>query len=373
MKTESAKPNSERNYGIDLLRILCMFLIVALHITRQGGVMNAVSNDPPKYYLSYILYIACFPAVDCFALISGYVGLGGRHRYSALALMWLQVWVISSVTGVLFAIFRPDVMGADAMIRCLLPLFEAVYWYFSAYFGLYLFMPLLDAAIDHMEPRRLAIAVVSMLSVFSVLVTFFYIVMPDRIHYDTFDLGNGYTVLWLIIMYIVGAAMRRMNPFARVSTGKLVLMYLASVAFCCASVPMLKWMSRALMGNVSHASNLVKYMSPPIVLSAILMLELFRRVRVGARTAGVIRFLSPLTFSVYLIHAHPLTLSYLLMGRFRGLSALPAPLIIPGILLAALGLFVVCCAIDFLRHRLFVALKLRQRLEKLIDARLDPQ
>jgi len=373
MKTESAKLNSERNYGIDLLRILCMFLIVALHITRQGGVMDMTVNDNLKYGFCYTFFVFCYPAVDCFALISGYVGLGGRHRYSTLAVMWLRVWFISTGTGVLFFIFRPDVMNMDYMVRCLLPVFECIYWYVTAYFALFVFMPLLDAAILNMEPRRLVTMVGAMLMLFSVISTFVNIVMPDRISFDPFDLGDGYTALWLIILYIVGAAMRRLEPFARLSTKKVVVLYMLSMVSCCICVSLLKLFSKALMGTDSHAGYIVNYMSPPILFSAALLLEMFKRLRFGDGLARVIHFLSPLTFSVYLIHSHPLTINYAFKERFAGLAALPAPLVVPAIIIATLVLFVVCCAIDFLRHRLFVALKLRQRLEKLIDARLDPQ
>ena len=43
----------EKNYGIEWLRILSMYMVAVLHTLGQGGT---------------------FGAVDCFALISGYVG-----------------------------------------------------------------------------------------------------------------------------------------------------------------------------------------------------------------------------------------------------------------------------------------------------------
>ena len=44
MEHTNAKPTTERNYGIDLLRILSMFMVVVLHILGQGGALagNAV-------------------------------------------------------------------------------------------------------------------------------------------------------------------------------------------------------------------------------------------------------------------------------------------------------------------------------------------
>ena len=64
----------ERNYGIDLLRILSMFMVVLLHLCGFGGVLSNVKPFSVNYYIAWFLEIVSYCAVDVFALISGFVG-----------------------------------------------------------------------------------------------------------------------------------------------------------------------------------------------------------------------------------------------------------------------------------------------------------
>ena len=36
-----------RNYGIDLLRIVAMFMVLLLHVLGQGGILKNLVSTPP--------------------------------------------------------------------------------------------------------------------------------------------------------------------------------------------------------------------------------------------------------------------------------------------------------------------------------------
>ncbi|MCR5648942.1 MAG: acyltransferase, partial [Oscillospiraceae bacterium] len=63
----------ERNHGVDLLRIVSMLMVVVLHILGQGGLLDAVSAPSLRHTLCWLLLAAAYCAVDCYAMISGYV------------------------------------------------------------------------------------------------------------------------------------------------------------------------------------------------------------------------------------------------------------------------------------------------------------
>lgn len=72
-KLEMKKYNlqTERNYGIDTLRLIAMLGIVILHVlSHGGGIRNTAENN---YWISTLLRIIVFPAVNCYGIISGYV------------------------------------------------------------------------------------------------------------------------------------------------------------------------------------------------------------------------------------------------------------------------------------------------------------
>ena len=69
---------SSRNYGIDLLRVFSIFLVAILHILGHGG---AIGTTTSLWHFSAIWFLEIFayPAVNCFVLISGFVGYRGDN------------------------------------------------------------------------------------------------------------------------------------------------------------------------------------------------------------------------------------------------------------------------------------------------------
>ncbi|MBR4123004.1 MAG: hypothetical protein IKT93_01140, partial [Clostridia bacterium] len=66
----------QRNVGIDILRVISMFFIIVGHILAQGGGLTAYLNGGMNnsYHFFNILFILALCGVNCFALVSGYVG-----------------------------------------------------------------------------------------------------------------------------------------------------------------------------------------------------------------------------------------------------------------------------------------------------------
>ena len=86
----SMEVSTKRNLGLDLLRMVSMLGVVELHVLGQQGVLASATPLSPDYMTAWLLETAAFCAVNCYALISGYVGIFGRFHYSSLALIWCQ-------------------------------------------------------------------------------------------------------------------------------------------------------------------------------------------------------------------------------------------------------------------------------------------
>ena len=81
----------ERNYGVDLLRIFSMLMVVTLHVLGKGDLLYNKNLEifSQKYNLLWILEIASFGAVNLYALISGYVSIKSKHKYTNLVVLCL--------------------------------------------------------------------------------------------------------------------------------------------------------------------------------------------------------------------------------------------------------------------------------------------
>lgn len=142
-KTQPA--SLDRNYGIDLLRLVSMFLVTILHVLNQGGALDAASGVNQYVGACMMLFTMC--SVNCFGIISGYV-LYSEHehpyRFSKYFSIWLQVFLYSFGLTLLSHLSGLSKVTPKALLASALPLTTDRYWYFTAYTGVFFLAPWLN-------------------------------------------------------------------------------------------------------------------------------------------------------------------------------------------------------------------------------------
>ena len=61
----------KRNYGIDLLRLVLMFMVVVLHVLGHGGVLSAAQPMSGQYITAWLMESLAIGAVNSYAIITG--------------------------------------------------------------------------------------------------------------------------------------------------------------------------------------------------------------------------------------------------------------------------------------------------------------
>lgn len=348
----------ERTHGMDALRILTMFMVVILHILTGGGLLGEVSRFTSQYEAGWFLQCAALCAVDVFALISGYVWVNAKYRYRNILELWLQVLFYTVSITALFQIFAPSAVSALEWLKALFPIMFNQYWYFSSYTALFLFIPLLNCILTQMEKGQLKLCLGCILFLFSCMQTLFFS--------DAFGTNDGYSAIWLMILYLLGGYIKRCERCKRSSTVWFTLGgYFLCVTVTWLSKLMIELLTLGVLGEVRAGNYLISYKSPTILMASICLLLFFERIRIVPTLQRVIKQLSSLAFGVYLIHHHPLVVKWLCMGKFAGFAHFPWPLEILAVLAAAIVISAICCAIDFARQKLFQTLHIRQKLDQL--------
>lgn len=348
----------ERNYGIDLLRIVAMLMVTVLHVQGHGGVLEAAIGG--AVYWAYLLEAAAYCAVNCYGLISGYVGAGQRWRPAAFLALWCQVAFYSVGLTALDGVLHPGTVGAAELIRAAMPItFQGVdYWYFTAYAGVFFMMPLLNHILRTMPPRRLLGGCLVLVAGFSLL--------PTLLRQDVFVLREGYTALWLAVLYLVGGCCKQCGLLAGRKPRTLLLVYAGAVLLSWGQPFVRDFLNDRLplyakLGEriLEADANWLSYTSPTVLAAAVALLVLFAGMSLPPLLQKVTAFAAPLSFSVYLIQNHPAVLASLMKGRFAAYAALPGPLLIPAVVGTAAGIYLVCLLLDALRAALFRAVHLK--------------
>ena len=266
-----------RNYGVDLLRLVFMFMVCLMHILGQGGVIQANSKDPLSYYIYWMLEVVSYCAVDGFALISGYMAANKPVKYEKLVDMWFQVFFYSFILTLIFTVvgFNENWTKTD-ILKSVFPMTSGYYWYFTAYFAMYLARPILNRFIWGIDETAAKKTLILMILLFSVLGLFG----------DPFKTDWGYSAIWVIVLYCIGALAKKVKLFESRKTITLMVLW----AFCI----LVSWAARVLL----DIENALQYISPAFLLSAIIMIVLFSRMKLK----GTIIFrIAPCAFGVYLL------------------------------------------------------------------------
>ena len=241
------------------------------------------------------------------------------------------------------------------------------YWYVTAYFGMCLFIPFFNLLLNRLSKGQLRLLALSIVLVFSVL--------PTLRQKDVFLTDNGYSVLWLSCLYLLGGILRLCGR----QTSRHPASWGAIYAGCVLATWLVRlagdrlWMART--GHLCDKVLLTAYTSPTVLLAAVALVLCFAELNIGPRFGRFIESVSPLAFSVYLIHAHPLIWEHWLAGRFAFLADKPPILLASGVLGGAFAIYLVCSLADVLRAGLFRLFRVKafsRWAEEAVSARLRP-
>ena len=356
----SMTKTTERNYGIDLFRIVSMLMVVVLHVLGQGGILAGSVGSFVNYGTAWFLETAAYGAVNCYALISGYVGIRAKYRYSNIATLWLQVVFYTVGMTVVHALIAPSEVGLGSWALSFIPVMGRSYWYFTYYFALFFLMPLLNLAVRSLNKRQLGAAVLGV----AVLFTATSFLPGKAFGTDPFQVNEGYSILWLMLLYLIGAYVREYGLFQNLRRRTLGLIWLGCSAAAWALMMVMTHMP-ALVKQLFPPYTFVRYNSPLILVGSIALLVLFAKTKSFPRwLKRGIAWGSPLAFGVYLIHVNPHVWG-LLKGRFAEYATAPIWVMLGIVLLAVVAIYLICTAIEAVRFYLFKLLKIKDRLLKL--------
>ena len=331
-----------------------------LHTLGHGGILRSVSFLSVHYQIAWLLEVIAFGAVNTYAMISGFVSVDSHFKISNILILWLQVLFYGILINTVFFF---SASGKQKYIR-------------------------LDTGTLSGHSKRILVFYCLCRSVFSLpihqsdvseslrkadknfILFYSYRIFCGSDHFTDFYtaagcfyMGDGYSVFWLTLMYLLGACIKKLNLVSHSKKKKYFILYF----FCI----LITWSSKILVekfpvsGFTLDSSFLIHYTSPFIVLAAMSLLLIFGSMNFSESVkkndhADITSF-----FRVYLLHDHPLVRSYVMTDRFAFItngSVSKMLLFFFGIILA---IFVVGCCVDAVRSKLFQLLHIRKSLSKL--------
>lgn len=356
---------NKRNYGIDALRICATIMVVTLHVLSQGGVLGGLQDLTRKGEFFWGVQAICFCSVNCFALISGYVGLNSKHRVSSLLSIWLQLFFY----GVLF--FGIDVIitkeiSIRQLINVIFPIITRQNWYISAYWYAFFFMPLFNYLINHLPKTYL--------KKICLVLFFFFSIVEFVFENAVLGVQAGYSFIWISILYFLGAYIAKYDPFKNWKKRYCILSWGVCMLLTIIGRLGIQFIALKVFGGISYGTKPLSYISPLILLGSVFLLAFFVKLKVDGFAQKIIKFLSPMTLGVFLIHTSPIIYRKVLLNCLAPFTSETFFILLGIVVLSVLIIYVVCSLIDFLRILLFKCLRVsrvltfvQSKIEKLVN------
>ncbi|MDE7454660.1 MAG: acyltransferase [Clostridia bacterium] len=320
------KITTKRQSNFELLRILCMLMIVAHHLAVHGSypfTENAVIND----YIIRFFTIGGKIGVNIFVLISGYFMVDSNFRIKKAVRLWAQMLFYSLLIFSLFLIFGKVQYSNGLLLNTIFPLSTNMWWFAGAYFIMYCLSPYINLVVKNCS-KTMHLTLIAFLIVVQCFIQLI------------FKISHLSNVAWFITLYIIASYIKR-YPHKIFDSNKIAIP-VSIVAFLL--IASLYVFLKVDFWNMTNIACLIWSVS--VFCS-------FKNFNI--KNSKIINSIAKTTFGVYLLHDHGL------MRNFIWVELLKCPLhyqhktFICFAIVAVLLVFVSCMIVDFIRELLFTA------------------
>lgn len=343
-KAASPQIRTERNAGVDLLRVIAAYYVIVLHILGIGGLLGACSLGSYQYMLCKALLNWSYCAVNIFGIISGYVGYTDEerpHKFKKWLMLWFEVVFYGVLLTLLTLWLRPGMAKAQNIASMFIPVLRNYHWFFTAYTGIFFFIPLMNSAVRNTSNKTLL----------RLLAFIAFLFAPISAVNDIFFCYNGYSAIWLAILYLVGAILKKTRFGAGFHSPVLfgAIVGIVFISFLINS----HYFNVDFFGITIGSQMVETYVYPGHLLIAICYVLLFSRLRLGKFLRRFTAFAAPGAFAVYLINTQRFVWSGYMTDHFTSWAANSPLGIAARVVVTAFVFVMVSLIVDFFRRRIF--------------------
>lgn len=225
----------ERESNAELLRIICIFIILLHHFCVHGLYPEVLQLNMSGYkwdsHLLLFIHAFLYIGVNCFILISGWYGIKPKWRsFINLYLIYAFYNLLHPLKHIAKALLRDEGFILpysihDIIVRTLLPFSHGHLWFMDCYLGLFLTAPLLNVAIAHFSKQQHAY-VLLLLTIANVYFGDFWSLVLIN--------SYGFSLANFVYLYLIGSYLHKYVSIDTINNNKWRL-------FCCYCVSGLLW------------------------------------------------------------------------------------------------------------------------------------
>ena len=339
----------KRNYGLDLLKIFAMINIINLHINLKMKFLKINLQSLKFFHLSHLEFFSYWP-VDAFGLISGIVSYK-KYKFANIIYLWFIYEFYSILSSII--LYYKSKIDTKNFVLSFFPLGIRRNWYVNAYIFMYYFLPFITNSINSINRnfyRKIVIHFFLVYSVYSEIIKY----SSENKNFNF--INNGYSSLWLFILYIIGGYLGRFIIQKSTISKFLYLQIYLIISFIS---------SEYIIYNTRKYKfqyfMFISYSSPIIIIQALSLIFFFSKLNINNKyLVKVITFLYPLNFSTNIIHTRFFfSNAQSSISFFKFINSLAPKNLFFKIYGISIIIYFICTFIDYFRSLLFKLIRIK--------------
>ena len=349
-----------RESGIELLKIIAVFLIVISH-AAQVLYMQQLYDICPKAYINLnhvttniqhliLIFFRYFGTLgNCIFFISSawFLCDSNKRNTKKILQMIIDVWIISIIFLLVFVISGVN-LSTDEIIKSIVPTTFSTTWFITCYLLLYSIHPYLNILVENISQEEL-------LKINIVTLTIYF----GGGYLIKRDLFFGNDLILFIVIYLLIAYIKKYLNYVFSNNKLNVTLVLLGILGNTGIVLLTNFLGLKVGGLLSeHMIHWSRNSSPFLLLIAIGLFNLFKNKKF---TSKEVNKLSALSLMIYLIHENSLVKNYFYQEVFSVIyDKLGYSHIVIWVVLLAACIFIISALLGFIYKYMF------QRITKII-------
>ncbi|MBQ3235357.1 MAG: acyltransferase [Clostridia bacterium] len=326
--------NTKRQSNFELLRIICMLLIITHHLSVHSYYTSDISIF--NQYLIRFFQIGGKLGVNVYVLISGYFMITSNFKLKKLVKLIIETIFYSISIYLIFCIFGIIKFDYYAFLQSLFVIRFNKYWFITSFIILYAISPFLNKCLRACNYKEMLVLIAILL--------FVQLEIPKV---PTPIISNEF--LWFVTLYVVAS-------FIRLHGNDL----LNSFKF---TLPVF------IVSFVLIALNRILYLNPydslvhlACFICSVSLFLIFKNINIGY--IKIINFISSSTLAVYLIHDNKLVREQIWNVWLKMPNYAYSNRFILYAIIVVFAVFIICILIDFIRRLIInLSIKIFKRLK----------
>ena len=332
----------QRNSVIELLRILCILMVIAGHYYAHG-IAYAMAPFGPETYSLRILAMQLISfgadiANDLFVIITGYYMINSTMKGKRIGKLFAEMLFYAWVIVLVFHLTGLKTLTGEALKEALLPFWSGENWFVTCYLLLCLMVPFLNPFLKNLEQKQF----VKLLALLFAI-RFVTPLLDTKTFWST---AHGFEQF--IFLYMIGAYIKLHGFQIKVLQNKWcwrgILVVLIGLWFAISAgtgIKGLTYQSAELIGDVTNYFPIFSVLISSALLVVALGIKPFH--------CKFINLISGSVLAVYLIHDNPLVREFIWWTISPNIDLIGSNHIFVHMIQKVLFVFVTCVVIDQIR------------------------